>query len=51
MELIPITETGQAPAERFTGDVFVTPIKQARIGSEQVTYAECICRMCWWRGL
>jgi quercetin dioxygenase-like cupin family protein len=30
MELASVNDTSKAPAERFTGDVYVTPIKQAQ---------------------
>jgi quercetin dioxygenase-like cupin family protein len=30
MELASVNDTSKAPAERFTGDVYITPIKQAQ---------------------
>ena len=36
MELLPIRNTAKAPGANFTGDVYVTPIKQAQLPSRLV---------------
>ena len=36
MDLIPVQDAAKAPAERFTGDVYVTPINQAQPPSRLV---------------
>jgi quercetin dioxygenase-like cupin family protein len=36
MELTPVNDTSKAPAERFTGDVYLTPIKDPEAPSRLV---------------
>lgn len=41
MELLPVRPTAKAPAQNFTGDVYVNPIKQAQEPSRLIASLVC----------